>query len=115
MGRYILAEDHVRALHLRTVLRRAVDAALDGCDALLLPTMPIPAPVLGDASVDVEGTKEPVRAAMLRLTQLFNISGHPAIALPAGTTSDGWPVSVQLVGRHGETERLLSIAASVER
>jgi len=115
MGRYILAEDHVRALHFRTVLRRAVDKALDGCDALLLPTLPIPAPVLGEASVDVDGTQEPVRAAMLRLTQLFNISGHPAIALPAGTTGDGWPVSVQLVGRHGETERLLGIAAAVER
>jgi len=115
MGRYILAEDHVRALHLQTTLRRAVDQALDGCDALLLPTMPIPAPVLGEASVDVAGTKEPVRAIMLRLTQLFNISGHPAISLPAGTTSDGWPVGVQLVGRHGATERLLSIAASVEQ
>ncbi len=115
MGRYILAEDYVRALHLRTLLRRAVDSALEGCDALLLPTLPIPAPVLGEASVDVDGTREPVRAVMLRLTQLFNISGHPAIALPAGTTSDGWPVSVQLVGHHGGTERLLSVAAAVER
>jgi aspartyl-tRNA(Asn)/glutamyl-tRNA(Gln) amidotransferase subunit A len=115
MGRYVLAEDYVRALHLRTTLRRAVEKALEGCDALLLPTMPIPAPVLGAASVDVDGTKEPVRAVMLRLTQLFNISGHPAIALPAGVTSDGWPVSMQLVGHHGHTERLLSIAAAVER
>lgn len=115
MGRYVLAEDYVRALHLRTTLRRAVEKALEGCDALLLPTMPIPAPVLGAASVDVDGTKEPVRSVMLRLTQLFNISGHPAIALPAGVTSDGWPVSMQLVGHHGHTERLLSIAAAVER
>jgi len=115
MGRYVLAEDYVRAMHLRTTLRRAVEKALEGCDALLLPTMPIPAPVLGAASVDVDGTKEPVRSVMLRLTQLFNISGHPAIALPAGVTSDGWPVSVQLVGHHGKTERLLSIAAAVER
>ena len=114
MGRYILAEDYIRARHLRTVLRRAVDAALDGCDALLLPTLPIPAPLLGEASVDVDGAREPVRAAMLRLTQLFNITGHPAVALPAGTTNDGWPVSVQLVGHHGQTERLLSVAAAVE-
>jgi aspartyl-tRNA(Asn)/glutamyl-tRNA(Gln) amidotransferase subunit A len=114
MGRYILAEDYVRALHLRTMLRRAVDRACEGCDVLLLPTLPIPAPVLGEASVDVEGTKEPVRAAMLRLTQLFNITGHPAIALPAGTTADGWPVSVQLVGQRGGTERLLAVAAAVE-
>jgi aspartyl-tRNA(Asn)/glutamyl-tRNA(Gln) amidotransferase subunit A len=97
------------------VLRQSVDEAMKGCDALLLPTQPCPAPVLGAATVDIDGTAEPVRAAMLRLTQLFNITGHPAIAIPAGTTGDGWPVSVQLVGPHGTTARLLEIAATVER
>ncbi len=114
MGRYILAEDYVRAMHLRAVLTRAVDAALAGCDALLLPTLPIPAPIIGQASVELDGHEEPVRAVMLRLTQLFNITGHPAIALPAGTTRDGWPVSLQLVGRRGATARLLGAAAAVE-
>jgi aspartyl-tRNA(Asn)/glutamyl-tRNA(Gln) amidotransferase subunit A len=114
MGRYILAEDYVRAMFLRTVLTRDVDRALQGCDALLLPTLPIPAPVLGAATVDVDGKQEPVRAVMLRLTQLFNITGHPAIALPAGSTRDGWPVSMQLVGHRGRTDRLLAIAAQVE-
>jgi aspartyl-tRNA(Asn)/glutamyl-tRNA(Gln) amidotransferase subunit A len=97
------------------VLRQSVDEAMKGCDALLLPTQPCPAPVLGAETVDIDGTAEPVRAAMLRLTQLFNITGHPAIAIPAGTTGDGWPVSVQLVGPHGTTARLLEIASTVER
>ncbi len=114
LGRYILAEDYVRAMHLRAVLTGAVAAALSGCDALLLPALPIPAPVIGKADVDVDGHDEPVRAVMLRLTQLFNITGHPAIALPAGTTSDGWPVSLQLVGHHGGTRQLLGAAATVE-
>jgi aspartyl-tRNA(Asn)/glutamyl-tRNA(Gln) amidotransferase subunit A len=114
MGRYILAEDYVRALHLRTVLRRAVNDALKGCDALLLPTLPIPAPTLGDTTVDVDGTQEPIRGAMLRLTQLFNLTGHPAIALPAGATDDGWPVSVQLVGHLDSTDRLIETATAVE-
>ena len=115
MGRYILAEDYVRAMQLRVVLGDAVDRALAGCDALLLPTQPIPAPILGEATVDVDGTREPVRAAMLRLTQLFNITGHPAIAVPAGTTDDGWPVSIQLVGHIAGTNRLIQVAAAVER
>jgi aspartyl-tRNA(Asn)/glutamyl-tRNA(Gln) amidotransferase subunit A len=114
MGRYILAEDYARALHLRTTLRRAVDDAMKGCDALLLPTLAIPAPTLGATTVDVDGTPEPIRAAMLRLTQLFNITGHPAIALPAGTTDDGWPVSVQLVGPLNGTARLIETASVVE-
>jgi aspartyl-tRNA(Asn)/glutamyl-tRNA(Gln) amidotransferase subunit A len=114
MGRYVLGEDYVRAMFLRTVLTRAVEKALRGCDALLLPTLPIPAPRIGAATVDVDGRDEPVRAIMLRLTQLFNITGHPAIALPAGATRDGWPVSMQLVGHKGRTDHLLDIAASVE-
>jgi aspartyl-tRNA(Asn)/glutamyl-tRNA(Gln) amidotransferase subunit A len=114
MGRYLLAEDYVRAMRLRQALTRAVDRALDRCDALLLPSLPIGAPPIGAASVDVDGVQAPVRATMLRLTQLFNISGHPAIAVPAGPGQDGLPRGIQLVGHRGRTERLLDIAAAVE-
>jgi aspartyl-tRNA(Asn)/glutamyl-tRNA(Gln) amidotransferase subunit A len=113
MGRYILAEDYVRARFLRGVLTEAVGRALDGCDGLLLPTLPIPAPPIGAATIDLDGTQEPVRAAMLRLTQLFNLTGHPAIALPAGRTRDGWPVSMQLVGHPNDTDGLLEVAEAV--
>jgi aspartyl-tRNA(Asn)/glutamyl-tRNA(Gln) amidotransferase subunit A len=115
MGRYILAEDYVRAMHGRATLRRAVDRALEGLDALLLPSLPIGAPPIGAATVDVDGKHEPVRAMMLRLTQLFNITGHPAIALPCGRGEDGLPRGLQLVGHRGGTERLIAVAAAVER
>ena len=113
MGRYVLAEDYVRGMRLRNALTSWVDAALRGCDALLLPGMAIPAPPIGAASVEVGGVTQPVRAAMLKLTQLFNLTGHPAIALPAGYGTDGLPRSIQLVGHRGRTERLLDIAAAV--
>jgi aspartyl-tRNA(Asn)/glutamyl-tRNA(Gln) amidotransferase subunit A len=115
MGRYVLGEDYLRAMHARTVLRRAVDRALEGLDALLLPALAIGAPPLGAASVAIGDRNEPVRAMMLRLTQLFNITGHPAIALPCGAGADGLPRSVQLVGHRGGTDRLLAVAAAVER
>ena len=115
MGRYVLAEDYVRAMAGREVLRREVDDALAGHDALVLPTLPIPAPTIGAATVRVGGKEEPVRNLMLRLTQLFNLSGHPAISLPCGSTATGLPCGLQLVGRHGQTTELLSIALAVER
>ena len=114
MGSYILAEDYVRAMRLRAELTAAVARALERCDALLLPTMPIPAPKIGATTVDVDGVEAPVRATMLSRTQLFNITGHPAIALPAGKGPEGLPRSIQVVGHRGRTERLLDIAAALE-
>ena len=115
MGGYVLAEDYVRAMHGRELLRREVDAALEGHDALVLPTLPIPAPPIGAESVVVNGAQEPVRGLMLRLTQLFNVTGHPAISIPCGVTSQGLPCGLQLVGRRGETEALLQLASACER
>jgi aspartyl-tRNA(Asn)/glutamyl-tRNA(Gln) amidotransferase subunit A len=114
MGRYVLGEDYARALRGREVLRREVDAALVGHDALILPALPIPAPSIGVPSIRVGGTEEPVRNLMLRLTSPFNVTGHPAVALPIGSTSSGLPCSAQLVGPRNETDRLLRIALAVE-
>jgi aspartyl-tRNA(Asn)/glutamyl-tRNA(Gln) amidotransferase subunit A len=114
MARTVLAEDYVRALAGKDRLTREVDAAIAGHDALLLPTLPIPAPLFGTDSVQVGGARRPVRALTLRLTQLFNVTGHPAISIPCGVTSEGLPIGLQLVGARGETEALLRVACSVE-
>ena len=114
MGGYVLAEDYCRAMHMRARLTAAVDRALSSVDALLLPALPIPAPPLGAPTVDITGRPEPVRNVMLRLTQTFNLSGHPAIALPAGRSISGLPLGMQLVGRRNETDQLIAVAAAVE-
>jgi aspartyl-tRNA(Asn)/glutamyl-tRNA(Gln) amidotransferase subunit A len=114
MGRYVLAEDYARALAGRAALRRQVDAALSEYDALALPTLPVPAPPLGAESMTVGGTSQPVRNLMLRLTQLFNLTGHPALTLPCGLTRDGLPCGFQLAGASGRTRALLQIALACE-
>jgi aspartyl-tRNA(Asn)/glutamyl-tRNA(Gln) amidotransferase subunit A len=114
MGRYLLAEDYVRALAGRAVLRREMDAALAQHDALALPALPIPAPPIGASTVRVGSSDESVRTIMLRLTQPFNVTGHPAISLPSGPTSNGLPCSFQLVGCRGQTDALLKVALACE-
>ena len=47
-------------------------------------------------------------------TGVWNYTGQPAAAVPAGFTADGLPLSVQLVGRPGDEETLLSLAAQIE-
>ena len=112
MGRYILAEDYLRALAARQVLEGEVEAALSDVAALVLPTLPIVAPTLGLETVDFGGRHEAVRAVMLRLTQPFNLSRHPAVALPCGTGT-GLPVSLQVVGKHARTGALLDLCAAL--
>jgi aspartyl-tRNA(Asn)/glutamyl-tRNA(Gln) amidotransferase subunit A len=114
IGRYILAEDYVRALRGRDVLTQEVNSVLQGRDALLLPTLPIAAPRLGVPTIRLGGVDEPVRNVMLRLTQLFNITGHPAITLPCGVTSERLPIGLQVVGASGRTAELLNLARAVE-
>jgi aspartyl-tRNA(Asn)/glutamyl-tRNA(Gln) amidotransferase subunit A len=112
-GRFILAEDYLRALAGRDRLRAGVSAALAAHQLLLLPTLPIVAPPIGAATVPMGDAEEPVRAAMLRLTQPFNLTGHPALSLPVRPASGGLPVGLQLVG--SDTRRLLAAAAWCER
>ncbi len=115
-GRSVTAVAYLQARAARVALRRAVDTLLAGHDALILPTLPIVAPLIGATEVTIDGIREAglsVRAAMLRQTQLFNLTGHPALSLPLKTA--GLPVGLQLVGAPNQTARLLAIAAAVER
>jgi aspartyl-tRNA(Asn)/glutamyl-tRNA(Gln) amidotransferase subunit A len=114
MGREISSSDYLAAQRNRARLREDVEAVLKQCDALMLPTLPIPAPRLGATNVRVGEFEEQVRPIMLRLTQLFNLTGHPAISLPCGETSEGLPCGFQLAGQHRRTSALLAIALACE-
>ena len=103
----LLATDYVRALQSRQPLRAAVDAALDGVDVLVTPTTREPAqrwdlPGMGDFGIGPDLT-------------LSDLSGHPALSLPLPRAAGELPLGLQLIGRRGEDERLLAIAAWCER
>lgn len=114
LGRSITVSDYERARPARAMLQQEVDAALEGYDALVLPTLAIPAPPLGATSVAMGSGRDSVRRAMLRLTQLFNLTGHPALSIPCGRSGGGLPVGFQLVGRRHRTSDLLRFALACE-
>lgn len=115
MARYVLAEDYLRALKGRRVLATEVDRALTGVDALLLPALPMVAHPLGTTTVRFGERTESIRNAMLRLTQLFNLTGHPAVSLSMGTgEASGLPCGLQLVGVRNATGALMRAARQVE-
>ena len=105
-------EEYARAQDARAAIEADVAALLERVDVLALPGMAITPPLLGQSHVTWPDGEELTRAAMLRLTQPFNLSRHAALVLPVGTTADGWPASLQLVGRN--TSSLVAAARGVE-
>ena len=114
MAGYVLAEDYIRALRGKALIAREVDRALDGVDALVLPALAIPAPPIGAVTMPVKGGADAVRTLMLRCTQPFNLSGHPAISIPCGRTRDNLPIGLQLVGHKSRTPALIQAALAAE-
>jgi aspartyl-tRNA(Asn)/glutamyl-tRNA(Gln) amidotransferase subunit A len=76
-----------------------IDVHLHKAAVLVLPALAIEPPPVGADTVRIGASDVPVRATMLRLTQPFNLSRHPALTLPCGTTAGGFPVGLQIVGR----------------
>jgi aspartyl-tRNA(Asn)/glutamyl-tRNA(Gln) amidotransferase subunit A len=105
-------QEYALAQGARAAIEADVTALLTRVDVLALPGMAITPPPLGQAHVKWPDGEELTRAAMLRLTQPFNLSRHPAVVLPLGSTPDGWPASLQLVGR--DTPSLVAAALGVE-
>ena len=83
-------------------------------DALLVPTTIIPAPMLDQSTVNINGDTIEVYQALSRLTTVFDITGLPAMNVPAGFIEEEkknkLPIGVQLVGKPFDEETLLKIS-----
>jgi aspartyl-tRNA(Asn)/glutamyl-tRNA(Gln) amidotransferase subunit A len=106
MGACITSADLMQALRLRRTLTDAVDRVLDRYDALLTASALMPAPRF-DAVLDPRPAAAPVQ------TIHFNVTGHPAIAVPTGL-SGGMPIGVQIAGRPWDEAMVLRVGRAVE-
>ncbi len=114
-GGKVLATQYLAAHDVQKRVRADFDAAFQEVDAIVAPTVPVPAPPIGAESVDVNGEQIGVRAALVGMNRPANFTGHPAISVPCGFTRDGLPVGLQLIGRRFDESTLLRIAFAYER
>jgi len=84
-------------------------------DALVVPTTPIAAPLIGEEKTRVGNGEHPTRALLLRLNRPANLAGVPAISVPGGFTTNGLPLGLQFIGAENSEELLLDIARIFER
>jgi len=107
-GAFMTAGDYVGAQRRRTQLIAAVEDALRDYDVLLCASSMDPASRLDDA-------EETARTYPRQARTPFNVTGHPALAMMAGLSSNLLPVSVQFVGRYFDDATVLRVAAAYER
>ncbi|MET8166546.1 amidase [Streptomyces sp. NPDC005329] len=92
------------AARVRNVNDRLLAGLFSRADLLLTPTTP-------NAAHGHEGPGDRYSTA---LTWAFNLSGHPAISVPAGLGADGCPVGLQMVAAHGGESALLAAARAAQ-
>jgi aspartyl-tRNA(Asn)/glutamyl-tRNA(Gln) amidotransferase subunit A len=116
-GRALNASVYFENLRERDRLRAATDATLAQIDALLLPSIPVPAPLRTSETVALERGDTDFRSAFIRLTLPFSLVGVPALSipLPAPGLSSALPIGLQIVGPFGADARVLAIGALLER
>jgi aspartyl-tRNA(Asn)/glutamyl-tRNA(Gln) amidotransferase subunit A len=113
------AVDWVNALGQRTAVYRRVNALLQRFDFLLSPTLSRPALAVDHDAfkpITIAGEEAgTIRGAWYPYLWPFNLSGHPAISLPCGWSSDGLPIGLQIVGPWYGDRRVLALAGHLER
>jgi aspartyl-tRNA(Asn)/glutamyl-tRNA(Gln) amidotransferase subunit A len=115
-GGEVNAVDYVQATRLRGLLIAEMAAALAGVDVLAMPTVAVTAPAFGQREIELApGVVEPVGPVMLRNAAPMNVTGFPAITVPAGSAANGLPVGIQLVGLPWAEAQLLRAAYACEQ
>ena len=116
MGTKISATTYLHALESRDKFIKEFHRTIAEAevDALVVPTTPIAAPLIGEESTPIGKASHPTRALLLRLNRPANLAGIPAISVPGGFTSAGLPVGLQLIGATRSEPMLLRIAHVLE-
>ena len=106
LGAFVTATDLHQATRMRRQLAVATNTALLDHDVLLTATGLVTAPAFADS--------KPGSPNWPMQTMPWNVTGNPALAMPAGFSAAGMPLSVQIVGRAFDEATVLRAGAAME-
>lgn len=112
-GMRVTAVDYLDGLRMQRLVRDGMSECLKTVDAMVLPTVPVPAPPRGNTEVELESGAVPQRTAVLHLTRPFALAGVPTVSVPFARV-DGLPIGLQVVTDLGRDHRALEVAAWIE-
>ena len=114
IGTYVLSSGYYDAYYLkaqkvRNLIKNDFDEVYKKVDAILTPSTPSSAFKIG------EKTDDPVSMYLNDIfTVPINLAGLPAISIPAGNDSKGYPLGLQIIGKAFDEQNILNIAYTME-
>ena len=115
-GRSLDAVTFKRMEVLRTRQWHRLCDVFERFDALLCPTMSMPAPRVGQSDSDFQQDRDDGRFHGLDMTCPFNfVAQCPALSVPAGFSREGLPIGVQIVGHRFDDLGVMRVAGALER
>jgi aspartyl-tRNA(Asn)/glutamyl-tRNA(Gln) amidotransferase subunit A len=109
-GAFLSAADYITALRVGETVRDRVNQCLSAVDFLATPVVPV---LTAEAARAAKA--QPHTGGTAVFTAPFNLTGHPALALPCGMSAEGIPIGIQLVGRLGGEADVLRLARAYEQ
>ena len=115
-GLMLEPEHYFKALEARRAIAEALRMAFvrNRLDALITPTLPATAAPKDADDFWFGDAAEPVTLAYVRTTGPFNLSGLPALSVPAGFDRDGLPIGLQVAAAPFDEETALRVGACFE-
>ncbi|MBI3246856.1 MAG: amidase [Deltaproteobacteria bacterium] len=113
-GAKVSGAAYVNATVRRQFVRRALDDLFQRVDLLLAPSASFLPMLLSDFRPDAPFPRS-AAPGLLRHTAPFDLTGSPTISLPCGFSTEGLPISLQLVGRHGEEGLVMQAGHAYEQ
>jgi Asp-tRNA(Asn)/Glu-tRNA(Gln) amidotransferase A subunit family amidase len=115
IGQHFRATDYVHALRHRHALTAHWLEVMKGCDVVVTPTTASTAPAIPEGDAPMVESNLPVVDALMRFIRIANLTGFPALSVPAGFDPQGLPIGVHLMGRPWEEHLLLRLGRVIER
>lgn len=107
--------EYLAGLRARAAVIAGMTAVFDaGIDLLVSATIAMTAPPYGATEVDLGGTTATILDGINALTVPANVTGMPALTVPAGFGADGLPIGLQLMGRPGADATVLGAGRAFE-
>ena len=115
VARSWMSDEYVTAQRIRTRAIAIWSKALANVDAIITPTTGQAAPKINEAALPSGESDLTTSLEIMRYAVNSNLTGHPAITMPAGYDANGLPVGLQAIGHPWQEQLLFRIAAAAEQ